>query len=307
MTSAGAARHLRPRPQIVDGVGDKVEAEFAKDCWDADVLGIPTRRGANIAQFSAIQQLWLREAVKEWSRFRLGAGYSYSTAAAGGQNMARFSIFLATRRPEVIDHTGLTREVIEHFLLWMTTTKWSVNTRSVTLTFVKVFLDWGRRHDTLPGLPVNAVIYEEEVSRPADRLPQFVPEFVMAQLESETNLAQIHSPSLRHLIIVLVETGIRGGDATSLVFNPIIADSTGWPCLRFDNAKVGVEQLVPLSAKAADTIRAQQDYVRSVWPNGTPWLFPGILDNDDGAKQYAHASLSGQLGRWQQTGACQPF
>jgi hypothetical protein len=28
-------------------------------------------------------------------------------------------------------------------------------------------------------------------------------------------------------------------------------------------------------------------------------LFPGILDNDDGAKAYAHASLSGQLRGWQ--------
>jgi hypothetical protein len=99
---------------------------------------------------------------------------------------------------------------------------------------------------------------------------------------------------------VLIETGIRGGDATSLVFNPIVVDSTSWPCLRFDNVKVNIEQLIPLSAKAAATIRAQQDHVRDVWPGGSPWLFPGILDNADGAKQYAHASLSGQLGRWQQ-------
>ena len=98
---------------------------------------------------------------------------------------------------------------------------------------------------------------------------------------------------------MLIETGIRGGDATSLPFNPIIADSTGWPCLRFDNVKVGTEQLIPLSTKAADTIRAQQDHVRTVWPNGTPWLFPGIFDNDDGAKQYAHSSLGGQLRDWQ--------
>ena len=37
-----------------------------------------------------------------------------------------------------------------------------------TLTFVKVLLDWGHRHGTLPGLPADAVIYEEEVSRPPD-------------------------------------------------------------------------------------------------------------------------------------------
>ncbi len=298
MTSSGAARHLHPRPAVVDGVGDRVEAEFAKDRWDADVLGIATRRGHNIAQFAGIEQEWLRQAVKDWGRFRLGSGYAFSTIAATGHNIGRFSQFLTTR-PGVVDHTDITRVVIEDFLAWMATQPWAVNTKSMTLTFVKVFLDWGRRHDTLPGLPADAVIYEEEVSRPADRLPQFISEFVMAQLESDANLAQITNPSVRHLIIVLIETGIRGGDATSLEFNPIVVDSTGWPCLRFDNVKVGVEQLIPLSAKAADTIRAQQDHVHSVWPDGTPWLFPGILDNDDGAKAYAHASLSGQLRGWQ--------
>ena len=298
MTSSGAARHLQPRPRIVEGVGDRVEAEFAKDRWDAAVLGIATRRGRGIAQFSKIEEPWLREASKEWGRFRLGAGYSFTTIASIGPAIGRFSLFLATR-PDVVDHTDLTREVINDFLVWMAIQQWSTNTKSMTLTFVKVFLEWGRRHDTLPGLPTEAVIYEEEVSRPSDRLPQFIPEFVMAQLESEANLARIKNPSVRHLIVMLIETGIRGGDATSLPFNPIIADSTGWPCLRFDNVKVGIEQLIPLSTKAADTIRAQQDHARAIWPDGTPWLFPGIFDNDDGAKQYAHGSLSGQLRDWQ--------
>lgn len=298
MTASGAARHLRPRPEVVAGGGDVVEAEFAADRWDAFVLGVPARRGRNIARFASIEQPWLREAVKSWSRFRLGAGYSFTTIDAGAQHMARFSTFL-TGRPEVVDHTDLTRELLEAFLLWMAMSKWSTTTRSGTLCFVKVFLEWGRRHGTLPGLPANAVIYEEEVSRPADQLPQFIPEFVMAQLESPASLARLRNPSVRHLVIVLMETGIRGGDASVLVFNPIIEDSTGWPCLRFDNLKVRVEQLIPLSQKAAETIRAQQDHVRSNWPRGSPWLFPGIFDNDDGAKPYAHGSLSRQLGDWQ--------
>lgn len=78
-------------------------------------------------------------------------------------------------------------------------------------------------------------------------------------------------------------------------------DSVGGPCLRFDNAKVGTEQLIPLSPKATEAIRAQQDHVRRRWPGGSPWLFPGILDNIDGTKPYAHGSLSHQLGNWQAT------
>lgn len=262
------------------------------------MLGIPARRSRSIAVFTGIEQDWLREAVKAWGRFRLGAGYAFTTIGTSGTTMARFSKFLTTR-PDIVDHTDLTRTVIQDFLAWMAAQPWSPNTKALTLSLVKVFLEWGRRHHTLPGLPADAVIYEEELGEPAEALPQFIPEFVMNQLEAEKNLAQIANPSVRHLIIVLIETGIRGGDATSLVFNPIVVDSTGWPCLRFDNVKVGIEQLIPLSAKAADTIRAQQDHVRTVWPDGTPWLFPGIEDNPDGIKQYAYGSLPGQLGRWQ--------
>ena len=298
MGHAGTARHLETRPGIVAGAGGRVEAEFAKDLWAAFVLGIPARRGRNMASFVRIEQDWLREATKAWCRFRLGAGYSFNTITATAENLARFSTFLAGR-PDVVDASDLTRELIEAFLLWMATSSLATTTRSNTLSFVKGFLEWGRRHDTVPGLPAGAVIYEEEVTRPADELPKFIPEFVMAQLEDPDNLALLPSPSVRHMVILLIETGMRGGDASVLEFNPIINDSTGWPCLRFANSKVAVEQLIPLSAKAADTIGSQQGHVRETWPGGSPWLFPGLLGNADGARPYAHGSLSGQIGRWQ--------
>jgi integrase len=298
VTSSGAARHLQPRPSLWAG-GGEAEAEYAKDTWEAPRLGIAVRRGREKARFGVIGQEWLREAIKQWSRFRLSSGYSFNTIESGAQSLARFSLFLA-EHPEVTGFDGITREFLEDFLSWMSfRVAWSTNTRHQTLTFVKVLLDWGHRHGTLPGLPANAVIYEEEVSRPADHLPLFIPEFVMNQLESETNLARLRNPTVRHLVVLLMETGLRGGDACALPFNPIIEDSVGWPCLRFDDAKVNTEQLIPLSEKAAAAIRDQQAHVRMVWPQGSPWLFPGIAENHDGTMPYAHGSLSHQLGNWQ--------
>ena len=298
MTSSGAARHLRPRPEIVTGSGALIDAEYARNRWDATVLGVAARRGRTLVHFEVIEQRWLREAIKRWSRFRLGAGYTFSTIDSGAQAMARWSLFLR-ERPEVAGPADITRELLESFLSWMASSSWSFNTRSHTLTFTKVFLEWGHRHRTLAGLPVDAVIYEEEVTRPSDALPQFIPEFVMTQLESPANLARLTNPTVRHLVVLLMETGIRGGDASVLAFNPIVNDSVGGACLRFDNSKVGVEQLIPISTRAADTVRAQQDHVRARWPQGSPWLFPGIAENTDGTKPYAHGSLSHQLGNWQ--------
>ena len=74
----------------------------------------------------------------------------------------------------------------------------------------------------------------------------FIPEFVMNQLESDDNLAQLHPP-YRGLVVLITETGLRVGDACTLPFDPVLTDSAGWPCLRFASSKMRAEQLVPLS------------------------------------------------------------
>ena len=164
---------------------------------------------------------------------------------------------------------------------------------------IRVFFDACHRHGWLPGLAASATIYVEELPFHHDQIARFIPEFVMAQLESDEALSKIPHITTRHLVVVMIETGLRGGDACNLPFNPVLTDSSGWPCLRFEAVKVRAEQLIPLSAKAAAAISAQQDYVRQRWPAGSPWLFPGMTGNDDGSKPYSHSAFIQQLRRWQ--------
>lgn len=58
-------------------------------------------------------------------------------------------------------------------------------------------------------------------------------------------------------------------------------------------------QLIPPSARAAAAIGSQQAHVRQQWPAGSPWLFPGITGNDDGAKPCSHRTFAQQLAHWQ--------
>ena len=164
---------------------------------------------------------------------------------------------------------------------------------------IRVFFDACHRHGWLPGLAASATIYVEELPFHHDEIARFIPEFVMAQLESDEALAKIPHTTTRNLVVVIIETGLRGGDACNLPFNPVLTDSSGWPCLRFEATKVRAEQLIPLSAKAAAAIGAQQDHVRQHWPAGSPWLFPGMAGNDDGSKPYSHPTFTQQLGAWQ--------
>jgi integrase len=294
-----AAAAARPGPVLVRDQAAALDGEYASDHWDASRLGVPARRGRGAARFDTIVQDWLREPVKRWSRFRLATGCAFTTINAGALAMSRFSAFLAGRHPAIAGEAGITRPVLEDYLSWLLDQGYSASTRALSLSMLRVFTDACHRHGWLPRLATGAVIYVEELPPHHDQVARFIPEFVMAQLESDAALSKIPHATTRHLTVVLIETGLRGGDACALPFNPVLDDSAGWPCLRFEATKVRAEQLIPLSARAAAVIRAQQDHVLSQWPGGSPWLFPGITGNSDGQKPYSHSSFTRQLTHWQ--------
>ena len=100
---------------------------------------------------------------------------------------------------------------------------------------------------------------------------------------------------------MLIETGLRLGDACLLELDCVMVDSAGWPCLRYHNSKVTTECLVPLSERAAATIAAQQAHVGSRFPAGSPLLFPRERANPDGTRPYVTTTMSARLRSWCQT------
>ena len=107
------------------------------------------------------------------------------------------------------------------------------------------------------GLPFRRPPATGPLGRYPDRTPTGKPSTAF-RTHNPDNLARLTDHTTRHLLILIIETGLRANDACALPFNPIIDDSAGWPCLRFLNSKMAAEQLVPLSRKAAEAVRAQQ-------------------------------------------------
>jgi integrase len=61
-----------------------------------------------------------------------------------------------------------------------------------------------------------------------------------------------------------------------------------------------VEQLVPLSARAAEAIRAQQTHLRHQRPGVVPpRLFPSPYCNPDGVRAFSYATFRARLARWE--------
>ena len=267
----------------------------AAGAWRAGDLGVPARRGRDRVTFAGIEPAWLREALKRRARQRLASGCSFNTITTAVTALRRFSLFLGECTPQVITPEQISRPLIEQYLAWVTARPLADAGKNVARLFVRAFLNDNKRYGWLP-IPADAVIYLDELSSRKRPLPRFLPEFVMAQLESDSSLARLAAPC-RHLVVLITETGLRAGDACTLPSGTLITDSAGWPCLRVLVSKMGAEHLVPLSARAADAVRAQQADLARDFPAGTPWLFPSARDP---RLPVAYSTLRGAFNAWQE-------
>ncbi len=276
-----------------------IEAVYAADVWEATRLGLVVARPPRSICFDRIAQPWLRGATKRWVRHSLGSGKAFSSVVVDVLALGWFSRYLVKLRPAAADGSVVTRELLVGYLAWLAGAPLAAHTRSNYLVCLRVFLESCHRHGWMARLPAGATLYGDELPGRPDGFPRFIPEQVMAQLERPENLNQLPDPTTRHLVVVLMETGLRANDACVLPFNPVIDDSVGWPCLRYLNAKMATEQLVPLSARAAEAIRAQQDHVRHHWSDAA-CLFPKTFANPDGHRPFTYATLRQRLASWQE-------
>lgn len=264
---------LRPVP----GTELELEERYVAEVWHAAQLGVPAARGRDSVTFTGIQQAWLAQAAKRWARQRLATGHAFNTIRAGVAALKRFSGFLAdcaVPAPQQID-----RPLLERYLAWLTPLPLADSTKALSRVFLRSFLEENRRHGWAPAIPNTAVIYPDELSSRRHSLPRFIPEFVMNQLENTGNLARLEG-RYQNLVVLITETGLRATDACTLAFDPLLIDSAGWPCLRFTASKMRAEHLLPLSARAAEAIRAQQRTVTGTHPEGSAWLFPSRFAPD---------------------------
>lgn len=285
---------------LLDVDGIDTENEYAGDLWVAARLGIPVTRAPHQFRFDTITQPWLRTSAKRWARLRLGSGKTFGTVSIDVKALVYLSRFLTERHVAASSPAALTRPVLEDYLAWITGSHLAAHTTSSYVTCLRTFLDTCRRHAWLPPLPATACLYQEDLTRRPRPLPRFITEPVMAQLEHPANLDRLPDATTRALVVVIIETGLRANDACRLPFNPVIDDSSGWPCLRYLNAKMAAEQVVPLSATAAAAIRDQQTDLKRRWPpHGPAVLFPAPHSNPDGDRPFNYATLRSRLAQWQ--------
>ena len=101
------------------------ERLWAKDAWGQTELPhgdlASMYRGEEFIRFDRITQPWLKEAAKRWARMRLLSDTSPRTMSSYMIGVRYFSEWLAEHAPEVSAPAGLSRAVLEDYMLWCVT------------------------------------------------------------------------------------------------------------------------------------------------------------------------------------------
>jgi hypothetical protein len=133
---------MSPEPlHVVDGGRAPAgwEALWPRDVWFASELphgDLAHRyRGGETLRFDRICQSWLKEAAKRWTRARLLSDTTPRTISAYLVSIRHFSQWLAAHAPEVTAPAGLSRAVLEDYMLWARhETDWKPATPQPTTT-----------------------------------------------------------------------------------------------------------------------------------------------------------------------------
>lgn len=273
------------------------EHEFSRDVWRGRRIGFPADAAGWLLDFRYITHPWLREATKEFLRWRVDVGHSPSGVHRDLRVLTQLSQALTDvagteAKPEDFDRTVITR-----LQTLMAEEKFTANSRSQRMSSLKKFLTIGRQHDWLSGVPVRTAVYSEDFPARSALAPRALSSFVMAQLENPDNLAKLTDRRWRLLVPLLIETGLRIGDALHLPLDCIVHDQQQAPYLRYHNRKMKREALVPISTETALAVSDQAQWVRETYSE-RGLLFPSELHNPDGDRPPGVPTVRAAFDRW---------
>jgi site-specific recombinase XerD len=238
--------------------------------------------------FDGIAQPWLKEAAKRFARARLLAGGAPSTMSNYVLHVRAFSGWLTERVPEVSSPAGITRAVLEDWLLAVRSSGLAADTKTSRVSAVRVFLEeqW---EDGLARMPRSAMIHAGEIPSADYRLPRGIEGPVFDQLIDPANLALLPSEQHRTIILLLAFTGLRVSSIVTLARDALEIGTDGHPYLRYLNVKLRREAVIPIGPALHEQLRRQEELLSAtLGADGTRFLLPSPPAGHRGASRGEH-------------------
>jgi integrase len=299
-----AARELRALPGgLPPGAWERL---WPQDVWRQEELphrDLSSTHGDRAGiRFTGFAHAFLKEAAKRWAKTRVLTGTSIWSLAAYVRDVACFSSWLAGAAWQVAAPAGISRAVLEDYLLWVRAgSGWAPATQQRRVVALRLFLD-EQRLDGLAGLPAEARIDAREAPRVDYRPSLAFDEFVFAQLTDPAKLALVPSITTRTAIVLLANTGLRISSVITLAPDPLERGADGQPYLRYENVKFrNRERLLPVSPLVEAQIRAQQAHNAATHVEPVRWLLPSPPVGGGGKGGAFHVSpspLNRAIKRW---------
>lgn len=160
---------------------------FASDVWLARRIKPGQEDDVRSIDWTRIPQPWLRDAAKRWARVR-ATTLTLGVVSNDARRLARFGDYLACQTT-VRWPRDLTRPKIEAYLAHIAI-ELSATERNGTLSTLRMFLDDAAELGLL-DLRRDTRIRRGDYPRRIEALPRFLPEPVMAVLETPESLAML--------------------------------------------------------------------------------------------------------------------
>jgi integrase/recombinase XerD len=255
------------RPDIL--VAPK-EFQFSHDIWTADHLGY--ERGIHKhykLNFGYIQQPWLKYYFKKFILYLSSTRLAFSTLIGKVNYINIFSKFL-----QEICYTqefeGIKRALIIEYFTYLKNNQYSYSQHTHCISTIKTFFETGILNNWFQVEP--ALIRPEDWLKEPKRLPRFIPEEVMQQLNQ--HLDSLPEPIMR-MVLIDIECGFRIGELLRLKLDCLKSDGKGGWYIQYQMYKMNKEHTKPISKELANVIQEQQAYIQQLFGNSFSYLFCG--------------------------------
>lgn len=240
-----------------------------KDVWLASDIGLKPDNTHSIyyLPFSKITTPWLKTTAKRFVRLQASTR-SFSTCRAYIRSLNHLDDYLKTLN-EFLLPSKFNRSFIIGFIQYLAKRELNPTTRGITLLNIRTFHQIALQEEWL-DFPDRQVIFNSDLPKDKTITPKYISQQVLNQLKK--HLHQL-SPWMQNFVIILMETGRRVSEVSSLTFNCLEQDSDNDWLLRVHEKKLKRVRLIPISDNCVKAIHAQQNYLRNN-EEISPLLFP---------------------------------
>jgi integrase/recombinase XerD len=222
---------------------------------------------------SKIQQKWFQEEVRRFLKYKAN-NCSWATLNHYLESFKTFSGFLAENSP-IQSIENIERSTITDYLNYLQKQEINWKYRNDKISHLKNLFESGNING---WFNVSAyLIHEEDWQKRIKRLPRYIPEEVMSQLNE--HLDALPEPLMR-MVLVIQECGLRIGELCNLPLNCLKQDTKGGWFIQFMRWKMNTETTLPISIELSKVIQEQQQYIHDNFGEAYKYLFCGATSGN---------------------------